>query len=103
LVVNVEAGRFLAKHIIGARYIELPGADHQWFVGDNATEIGDAIEEFLTGSRAPVAVDRVLATVFFTDIVGSTEKANTRRSAHRSSLPAANRMLTEDRVSVNES
>jgi class 3 adenylate cyclase len=75
LVVNVEAGRFLAKHIIGARYIELPGADHQWFVGDNATEIGDAIEEFLTGSRAPVAVDRVLATILFTDIVGSTEKA----------------------------
>jgi pimeloyl-ACP methyl ester carboxylesterase len=36
LVVNVEAGRFLAEHIIGARYIELPGTDHQWFVGENA-------------------------------------------------------------------
>jgi pimeloyl-ACP methyl ester carboxylesterase len=75
LVVNVEAGRFLAEHIIGARYIELPGTDHQWFVGDNAEEIADAIEEFLTGSRAPVEIDRVLATVLFTDIVGSTEKA----------------------------
>ena len=73
--VNVEAGRFLAEHIPGARYIELPGIDHVPFVGDNAPEIADAVEEFLTGSRPPVAVDRVLATVLFTDIVGSTEKA----------------------------
>jgi class 3 adenylate cyclase len=42
---------------------------------DNAAEIADAVEEFLTGSRAPVTVDRVLATVLFTDIVDSTEKA----------------------------
>lgn len=75
LVANVESGRFLAKHIKGAHYIELPGSDHQWFVGDNAADIGDAIEEFLTGSRPPVVVDRVLATVLFTDIVASTEKA----------------------------
>jgi pimeloyl-ACP methyl ester carboxylesterase len=75
LVVNVEGGRYLAEHIPGARYIELPGTDHQWFVGDNAGEIADAIEEFLTGSRAPATVDRVLATVLFTDIVGSTDKA----------------------------
>jgi class 3 adenylate cyclase len=54
---------------------ELPGKDHIPFVGDNAMEIADAIEEFLTGSRASVPVDRVLATVLFTDIVGSTEKA----------------------------
>ena len=44
-------------------------------VGDNAMEIADDIEEFLTGTRAPVTVDRLLATVLFTDIVGSTEKA----------------------------
>jgi class 3 adenylate cyclase/pimeloyl-ACP methyl ester carboxylesterase len=74
-IVNVEAGRFLAQHIHGARYIELPGVDHLPFVGDNAGDIDDAIEEFLTGSRPTVAVDRVLATVLFTDIVGSTEKA----------------------------
>jgi class 3 adenylate cyclase len=72
---SVEGGRFLAAHIPGARYVELPGADHLPFVGDNAGEIADAIEEFLTGSRAPVEIDRVLATVLFTDIVGSTEKA----------------------------
>jgi class 3 adenylate cyclase len=44
-------------------------------VGENAGQISCAIEEFLTGSQAPVSVDRVLATVLFTDIVGSTERA----------------------------
>ena len=73
--INVEGGRFLGEHIPGARYLELPGVDHLPFVGDNAGDIADAIEEFLTGSRTPVPVDRVLATVLFTDIVGSTEKA----------------------------
>ena len=66
VTVNVECG---------ARYLELPGNDHPPMSGDNADEIADAIQEFLTGSRAPVQVDRVLATVLFTDIVGSTEKA----------------------------
>jgi pimeloyl-ACP methyl ester carboxylesterase len=74
-VISVERGRVLAERITGARYIELPGSDHFVFVGDNAPEISDAIEEFLTGARPPVIVDRVLATVLFTDIVGSTEKA----------------------------
>jgi len=73
--VPVDQGRFLAGHIPGARFVELPGIDHLHFVGDNAIEIDDLIEEFLTGARAPVTVDRVLATVLFTDIVGSTEKA----------------------------
>jgi class 3 adenylate cyclase len=75
--VNVEGGRDVAKHIPGARFVEFPGIDHIFYVGDNANEIADTIEEFLTGSRAPVLVDRVLATVLFTDIVGSTEKAAT--------------------------
>ena len=75
VTINVEGGRYLAKHIPGARYLELPGSDHPPMIGDNADEIADAIQEFLTGSRAPVEVDRVLATVLFTDIVGSTEKA----------------------------
>jgi class 3 adenylate cyclase len=75
VTINVEGGRYLAKHIPGARYLEFPGKDHPPWIGDNVEEIADAIEEFLTGSRALVTRDRVLATVLFTDIVGSTEKA----------------------------
>ena len=75
VTINVEGGRYLADHIPGARYIELPGSDHPPMIGDNADEIADAIQEFLTGVRPPVAIDRVLATVLFTDIVASTEKA----------------------------
>jgi class 3 adenylate cyclase len=69
---NVEHGRFLAGHIPGARLLELPGEDHLFFLHDR---IGDAIEEFLTGSISAPESDRVLATVLFTDIVGSTAKA----------------------------
>ncbi len=75
VTINVEGGRYLAKNIPGARYLEFPGKDHPPWIGENVDEISDAIQEFLTGSRAPVAIDRVLSTVLFTDIVGSTEKA----------------------------
>lgn len=74
-VVDIAGGRDVAAHLPGARLLELPGVDHLFYVGESATEIGAGIEEFLTGSRTPVDVDRVLATVLFTDIVGSTEKA----------------------------
>ena len=74
MAVNVEGGREIAALVPGARYIELPGTDHIPFIGDNAGEIVDAVREFLTGSRAPVTINRILATVLFTDIVGSTEK-----------------------------
>lgn len=75
--VDVEGGRDLAARIPGARFAELPGNDHFFYVGDNAGEICDLIEEFLTGARSPDPVDRVLATVMFTDIVKSTETAAT--------------------------
>ena len=75
--VSVEGGRDVANHIPDARFLEVPGVDHIFYVGDNATDIADAIEEFLTGARLPVAVDRVPATVLFTDIVGSTDRAVT--------------------------
>jgi class 3 adenylate cyclase/pimeloyl-ACP methyl ester carboxylesterase len=77
VTINVEGGRFLAQHIPGARYMEFPGVDHPAPFGENAMEIADAIGEFLTGARTPVASDTVLSTVLFTDIVGSTEKAAT--------------------------
>jgi pimeloyl-ACP methyl ester carboxylesterase len=72
--VNVEEGRYLASRIRGARFVELPGADHAIFAGDLAA-IADEIEEFLTGVRPVPEPDRVLATVLFTDIVGSTGRA----------------------------
>jgi class 3 adenylate cyclase len=73
--VNVEAGRYLAQHIPGARHVELPGEDHLLWSGD-ANRVADEIEEFLTGSRSELEPDRVLATVLFTDIVDSTRRAN---------------------------
>jgi pimeloyl-ACP methyl ester carboxylesterase len=70
---NIEQGRYLAKHIPGARLAELPGDDHVFVF--NGDQITDEVEEFLTGTRHETEVDRVLATVLFTDIVGSTERA----------------------------
>ncbi|MDQ3934357.1 MAG: adenylate/guanylate cyclase domain-containing protein [Actinomycetota bacterium] len=66
--------RVIAGAIPGARYVELPGSDHVIFTED-ADEVLDEIEEFLTGTRHVREPDRVLATVMFTDIVGSTERA----------------------------
>jgi pimeloyl-ACP methyl ester carboxylesterase/class 3 adenylate cyclase len=73
-VIPVESGRYLAEHIPDAKFVEVPGDDHFPFVGD-IDAIVDEIEEFLTGSRRAREPDRVLATVLFTDIVGSTERA----------------------------
>jgi class 3 adenylate cyclase len=73
--IGVEVGRYLASHIPNARYIEFPGADHMPMFGDNAEAIADAIGEFLTGAKARDEHDTILATVLFTDIVGSTELA----------------------------
>jgi pimeloyl-ACP methyl ester carboxylesterase/class 3 adenylate cyclase len=73
-VVNRRAGQELASHIPGARYVELPGIDHLPWAGDGDAVVGE-IEEFLTGARSVPEPDRVLATVMFTDIVGSTERA----------------------------
>ncbi len=76
-LVPVEAGRYLAQHIPGAKYVELPGDDHllQAFDQDVLDLLLDEIEEFITGARRRPEPDRVLATVLFTDIVGSTERA----------------------------
>ena len=75
--VPVEAGRYLAQHIPGAKYVELPGNDHllQAFDQETLDTLIDEIEEFTTGARSGPEPDRVLVTVLFTDIVGSTERA----------------------------
>ena len=73
-VVNWRAGRELASQIPGARYVELPGIDHLPWAGDADPVLGE-VEEFLTGKRSVPEADRILATVMFTDLVGSTERA----------------------------
>lgn len=72
--VSVAGSRFMAEQIPGAKLVELPGADHVPWLSDSDA-IVDEIEEFLTGVRGRAEPDRVLATVLFTDVVGSTEKA----------------------------
>ncbi len=72
--VPVDAGRHMAQNIPGAKYVELAGEDHVPWVGDQDALL-DEVEEFLTGVRHAVAPNRVLATILFTDIVGSTERA----------------------------
>jgi class 3 adenylate cyclase len=71
---GVGHGRYLAEHIADARYVELPGPDLVHWVGDSGPML-DEMEEFLTGVRGGSGAERVLATVLFTDIVGSTDRA----------------------------
>jgi class 3 adenylate cyclase/pimeloyl-ACP methyl ester carboxylesterase len=75
IFVPARHGRYLAEHIPGARYVELPGADSLYWVGDSAPML-DEIEEFITGMRGS-DTERVLTTIVFTDIVGSTQQAAT--------------------------
>jgi class 3 adenylate cyclase len=65
---------YLAEHIAGSRFVELPGADALYWVGDAAPML-EEIEEFITGVRSGFDAERVLLTIVFTDIVGSTERA----------------------------
>lgn len=72
--INVEEGRYLEQHIPGAKFVELRGDDHLWWVGESDSVV-EEIQEFLTGERPVTERDRVLATVLFTDIVESTKRA----------------------------
>jgi pimeloyl-ACP methyl ester carboxylesterase/class 3 adenylate cyclase len=73
-LIPVSGGRWLGNNIPGARFVELPGDDHAPWNGDFRL-FAEELEEFLTGSRGEAELDRILATVLFTDIVGSTERA----------------------------
>jgi class 3 adenylate cyclase/pimeloyl-ACP methyl ester carboxylesterase len=73
-LVNVRSGRYLAEHIEGARMVEVPGSDHVPLFQHPEMFLNE-IEEFLTGSRTVAVPERRLATVLFSDIVGSTERA----------------------------
>ena len=73
-MVPVAGGRYLAAHIDGARYVELPLAMHTSWHADDYEGLLDAVLEFVAGSRSPLRNERVLATVMFTDIVASTRR-----------------------------
>lgn len=73
--VDPDEGRYIADRIPGARFVLLPGADHFFWAGDPEQMLAE-IEEFVTGQRSVQAPERVLATVLFTDIVSSTERAS---------------------------
>jgi pimeloyl-ACP methyl ester carboxylesterase/class 3 adenylate cyclase len=72
--VPIGLGRYIAEHIPGARFVEVPGADHLLFT-EGGDEVVGEIEEFITGTRQSRPTERVLATVLFTDIVDSTGHA----------------------------
>jgi class 3 adenylate cyclase len=72
--IDVRHSRYLAERIPGARYVELEGRDNLLVVGDGERILAE-VERFLTGTHTPPEPERVLATVMFTDIVGSTATA----------------------------
>ena len=73
-VIDVEHARYMARHIPGVKLVELSGEDHTPWVGDHDAVL-DEVEQFLTGKRHVQEPERVLATVLFADIVGSTKRA----------------------------
>jgi class 3 adenylate cyclase len=95
LVYSIEEGRYLADHIDGARFVELPGGD--LFVAASPTAV-EEIGEFMTGERPPVEVDRVLTTVLFTDIVGSTERAEREGDRRWSELLSAHHQVVRSEL-----
>jgi len=97
-LVPIEQGRYLGENIPGAKFVELPGGDHYPFTGD-VERVVDEIEEFVTGVRPVVAeTDRMLATILFTDIVGSTELAARRGDARWRQILDQHDQLTREQV-----
>jgi class 3 adenylate cyclase len=96
-LVPVELGRDLASRLPHARFMEVGGADHAP-IAANVDEWIDEAQEFLTGSRSPVDPERVLATVLFTDIVGSTERAADVGDRAWRALLVRHRAVVRDRL-----
>jgi len=74
-IFPIAGGRYFAKRVSGARFVELPGDDHAFWAGDYDAVV-DEIQKFLTGAATSTEPDRILATLLFTDIVGSTRRAS---------------------------
>ncbi len=93
--IPVEGSRYMAKRIPGAKYIELPGDDHTPWLGDADAVLAE-VEQFVTGSQTVVDLDRVLATVLFTDIVGSTRLATKLGDRRWRELHAAHDVIVRE-------
>jgi class 3 adenylate cyclase len=96
-LVTRDHARYLAEHIPDARLVELPGTDGT-LVTEHASEILDRIEEFLSGVPGGAVPDRVLATVLFTDIVGSTDRATSMGDRRWKAILEARDEITRDQV-----
>lgn len=96
-LVPAVVARAMADAIPGARYVEVPGADHIPWVGD-AESVLCEVEEFLTGARDPGHGERALATVVFTDIVGSTQRAAALGDAAWRALLGAHDQLVREHL-----
>jgi class 3 adenylate cyclase len=92
--------RAAAAAIPRGRYVELPGRDHLPYAGD-ADALVDEIQEFLTGTRGEAVVERILATVLFTDVVGSTEKAAELGDRRWSELLEAHRAVVRRELELH--
>ena len=93
----VESGRFLAERIPGARLVELPGSDALPWIGECGAVLTEA-EEFVVGSRPAPDPSRMLATVLFTDVVGSTERASELGDAAWGVLLEQHRVVVRDLI-----
>jgi class 3 adenylate cyclase/alpha-beta hydrolase superfamily lysophospholipase len=95
VVVPIEQGRYLAEHISGATFVELAGGDIYAATSEGAI---DDVVEFLTGERPPVELDRILTTVLFTDIVGSTQRAEREGDRRWSELLSAHHKVVRSEL-----
>jgi class 3 adenylate cyclase len=98
--VELAAGRYIAEHIPGARLVELDGHDHAGW-GEGADAELDHIEEMLTGAHGGQEPDRVLATVLFTDIVGSTEQATELGDRHWREVLADHDQISRQEIALH--
>jgi class 3 adenylate cyclase/DNA-binding SARP family transcriptional activator len=96
-LIRVENGRWLAANIAGAEYVELPGDDHLWWLGDQDALL-DELERFLVGATPVREPDRVLTTVLFTDIVDSTRRAAELGDRRWRDLMARHEAIVRDRL-----
>ncbi|MEX1296088.1 MAG: adenylate/guanylate cyclase domain-containing protein [Candidatus Limnocylindrales bacterium] len=100
-VCHVENARFLARTIPDARYVERPGADHVPWAEDLDAFV-EEVREFLTGERGSAVPDRVLATLLFTDVVGSTERAAELGDARWRELLSEHQRVIRTAVAAND-